>query len=486
MNTQKSLANPSVVIGPNKHLIGGEWADSVGGERITVECPATKAVIAHTPRGTASDVGRAVQAAKRAFEEWRRVPPSERGRALLKIADDIEKGVEELAKIIAHETGNAIRTQARPEAISCAATFRYYGGLATELKGATLPLGEDILSYTRREPLGVVGAIIPWNAPAAIACVKVAPALAAGNSVVLKAAEDAPFAVLWIANICNRHLPAGVLNVLTGYGPECGAALVAHPDIQKMSFTGSTAVGRGIISATADRILPVSLELGGKSPTIVVEDANEEWAVEGVASAMRFTRQSQSCTAGSRLFIHERIYDSFLTKLIALVEQYKIGDPLDEQSDMGSLINKKQFDRVCGYIEDGMSRQEGRLLTGGLPPKSGPLSKGYFTVPTIFANAKNDWRLAREEIFGPVLVAVPWRDESDVVGMANDSHYGLAGFVFSANTARAIRIGHALDAGWIQINQGKGQLMGQPYGGFKESGLGKENALESLLESFTA
>jgi acyl-CoA reductase-like NAD-dependent aldehyde dehydrogenase len=480
-----SDADPSVQLGPTLQLIGGRWVESRDGRTIPVECPADKQVIAHTPRSGAADVEDAVGAARAAFPAWGRTTPSDRARALLRIADAIEARLEVLARIIAHETGNAIRLQARPEAQTCANVFRYYGGLGGELKGDTLPLGEQILSYTRREPIGVVGAIVPWNAPVSLASVKIAPAVCAGNTVVLKAAEDAPFGVLWLAELCNEFLPPGVVNVVTGLGPECGAALAAHPGIDKLSFTGSTAVGKGIMATAAERVVPVSLELGGKSPAIVCDDADAQWAVEGVASAMRFTRQSQSCTAGSRLFVHERIYDSFVQKLVDHVQAYRIGDPLDEATDMGSLISGKQFERVCGYIRDGLAQPGVELLTGGLPPETGPLSRGYFTVPTLFRSPSNDWRLAREEIFGPVLVAIPWRDEDEVLRMANDSHYGLAGYVFSRDTARAIRIAHRLDAGWIQVNQGKGQIMGQPYGGFKQSGLGKEMSLDSMLEGFS-
>jgi acyl-CoA reductase-like NAD-dependent aldehyde dehydrogenase len=309
---------------------------------------------------------------------------------------------------------------------------------------------------------------------------EIAPALCAGNTLVLKLAEDAPFAALFIAEFCNRHLPPGVLNVITGLGTECGAALANHPRIAKLSFTGSTAVGRSILAGSADRIVPVTLELGGKSPAIVCEDADEDWVVQGVASAMRFTRQSQSCTAGSRLFLHRSIYDKFIEKLASLMS-----NPLDEATDMGSLINNKQYGRVCGYIQDGLQNKDVKLVTGGLPPKDGPLSTGYFTVPTLFASTSNNWRLAQEEIFGPVLVAIPWTDEAEVLKMANDSHYGLAGYVFSRNTSRAIRIAHEIDSGWVQVNQGKGQIMGQPYGGFKQSGLGKEMSLGSMLEGFS-
>jgi acyl-CoA reductase-like NAD-dependent aldehyde dehydrogenase len=248
---------------------------------------------------------------------------------------------------------------------------------------------------------------------------------------VLKAAEDAPLGVLLMAEISQEFRPRGVLNVLTGLAEECGGPLAEHPLVRKLSFTGSTGVGKIIMRAAAERVAPVSLELGGKSPSIVYPDANEDWVVDGVIAAMRFTRQSQSCTAGSRLFLHADIFDSFLDKLRNRTRLLKLGDPLDETTDIGSIINEKQFNKVCAYIEEGMQRKEGLLVFGGLPPKEGPLSEGYFALPTVFADASNDWRLAREEIFGPVLVAIPWHDEADAIRMANVSHCGLAAYVWT-------------------------------------------------------
>jgi len=466
-------------------LVGGEWVDSINGETIAVENPGDRTTLGHVPRGDAQDVERAVSAAASAFKSWSRVIPRDRGKMLLKIAEDIESRTEDLARLIAAETGNALRTQARPEAALAADIFRYFGGLASEIKGETLPLGEQVLSYSRREPIGVVGAIIPWNAPVVLASLKIAPALCTGNTIVLKAAEDAPLGVLMIAEICQAHLPASVLNVLTGYGEDCGASLAAHPKVRKLSFTGSTEVGRLIMEAASRRIVPVSLELGGKSPSIVYPDANEDWAVDGIISAMRFTRQSQSCTAGSRLFLHADIFDSFLQKLADKVSTLKLGDPLDEETDMGAIINEKQFKRVCGFVEEGLALDDAHLLMGGMPPTSGPLSKGYFALPTVFANASNDWRLAREEIFGPVLVAIRWKDEQDAIRMANESHYGLAAFVWSRDIGCALRTAHAVEAGWVQVNQGAGQVLGQSYGGTKQSGIGREFSLEGMLDSFT-
>ena len=466
-------------------LIDGKAVASSDGRFIDIENPANRTVIAQVPRGSEADVDTAVRAAAKAFDKWKRVSPKDRGRMLLRIADLVEAETEALARTVALETGNAIRTQARPEVKSTAEVIRYYGGLAGETKGETVPLGEHVLSYTRREPIGVVGGIVPWNAPVVLGTLKIAMAIAAGNTLVLKAAEDAPLGLLRIAEICNEHLPPGVLNLITGYGEEAGAAVARHPLVRKLSFTGSTEVGKLIMHAAADRIVPVSLELGGKSPAIVFADADEQRTVDGVITGMRVTRQGQSCTAGSRLFLHKSIFDSFVSKLSATLQKFSIGDPLDEGTVMGAIINRKQFDRVCGYITDGMQQKGARLVLGGLPPKEGPLAGGYFVQPTVFADVSNDWRIAREEIFGPVMVAIPWEDEADAIRMANDSHYGLAAYVWTRDISKAINTAHAIESGWVQINQGLGQFPGQSYGGYKQSGMGREYSLEGMLDSYT-
>ena len=467
-----------------KMLVGGAWEDAADGRTIAVESPGSRSLIGEAPRGGPADVDRAVRAAAAAFPGWKRTAPRERGRLLARIAEDLQADVDGLGRLVAAETGNAIRTQSRPEANSSADVFRYFGGLGSELKGETIPLGESILNYNLREPIGVVGAVIPWNSPILLGSLKIAMALVTGNTLVLKAAEDAPLGILRIAEVCSRHLPAGVLNVVTGYGEEAGAALVRHPLIGKVSFTGSTEVGRDVARAAGERIVPVSLELGGKSPAVVFPDSDSDAVADGVISGMRFTRQGQSCTAGSRLFLHESIYDSFLGRLTSKLAAMRVGDPLDEATDMGAIINRKQFDRVCSYIEEGL-RTGAHAVIGGLPPAEGPLAQGYYVQPTVFERADNRWRLAREEIFGPVLVAIPWQDEEEVVRMANDSHYGLAAFVWCRDISRALRTAHAIESGWVQVNRGFGQLPGMSYGGVKQSGIGREFSLEGALDDFT-
>jgi betaine-aldehyde dehydrogenase len=472
---------PAPGLSEARMLIGGEWVDAAEGDRIEVENPSRRTVLATVPRGGAPDVDRAVSAAAGAFAAWRGLPARERGTLLTRIADILAARGEELARTIAAETGNAIRTQARGEAAMAADVLRYFGGVASEQKGEVLPMGDGMLSYSVREPLGVVAGIIPWNAPVLLGSLKIAMALCTGNTLVLKAAEDAPLGVLAMAQACDKVLPDGVLNVLTGTGEECGAPLLHHPGIAKISFTGSTEVGHIAMRAAAERILPVSLELGGKAPSIVFPDAGDDATVDGVIAAMRFARQGQSCTAGSRLYVHERIFDAFLDRLAGRLDEMVVGDALDERSDMGAVVSGTQDTRVCGFVEEAMDRGA-RAVIGGAPDDGRP---GYQHRPTVLTGIDHDWRVAREEVFGPVLVAFPWSEEDEVVRWANDSHYGLAAFVWSHDLDAALRTAHRVEAGWVQVNRGGGQLPGMSYGGKKESGLGAEYSIEGALEGFT-
>lgn len=473
-------------VGRQPMLINGEWVESTNGEWLEVDDPGLKGNVAGlVPRAAKEDVNRAVASAKAAWPGWKTTPAKERGAAMRAIGRDLVNHVDEIGRIIAMENGNAIRTQSRPEAALTAEIFSYFGGLSGELKGETLPFGEHALSYTRREPLGVVGAIVPWNSPVLLAALKISMALTAGNTMVLKASAEAPLGVAELVRVCAGHLPPGVLNLVAGKGSECGALLVDHPDLDKLSFTGSTEVGRSIFRAAAEKIIPVSLELGGKSPQIVFPDADNEATVQNVINGMRFSRQGQSCTAGSRLLLHESIFDSFLDKLAAKLSDFKVGDPLDEESDAGAMVNKVQFDKVCDYIQNGLDQDGARLVIGGLPPEEGPLARGYHIEPTIFAGVGHDWRITREEIFGPVLVVVPWKDEEEAIAMANDSHYGLAAFVHTRDISKGLKAAHAIESGFVQVNQGLGQWTGHSYGGFKRSGIGREFSLEGMLDSFT-
>ena len=470
-------------------LIGGEWVSGVEGRWMDVTSPGRRGtVLARVPQASKADADRAVAAARKALPGWRAMHFKDRQKALLKLADALEARAEELSQLTAADTGNALRTQARPEAQVVISLFRYFGGVAGEFKGDVLPAGDDQLQYTRREPLGVVVGILPWNSPLMIAGMKTPAALAAGNTLILKAAEDAPLTILELGRIASEFLPPGVLNVVTGYGEEIGEALVQHPGVDKVSFTGSTEVGRRVAQVAGGRIAHISLELGGKSPNIVFADACAPEQInataDGVLIGMRFTRQGQSCTAGSRLFVHADVYDKFLAALTEKVAKLKVGDPLDEATDMGSIINEQQYQTVMDYIADGKSQRSVRVaLDGTQTPLHG--LNGFYMGPTIFAGVDNGWRIAREEIFGPVLVAIPWRDREEVIRMANDSHYGLAAYIWTRNLADAIDTAHRIDSGWIQINQGGGQNIGQSYGGFKASGIGREFSLEGALDAFT-
>ncbi|CAG0951554.1 partial betaine-aldehyde dehydrogenase, partial [Anaerolineae bacterium] len=331
-------------VGQVKMIINGESVEAASGKWLSVENPAHKGTAAgQVPKGGAAEVDQAVKAAANAFPGWRNTPARERGKALLKIADAIESEKENFARLYSLETGNAIATQSRNETMQTADIFRYFGGVASEIKGEVLPLGEQLFSYSRREPLGVVGGIVPWNAPLALGALKISMAITPGNTLVLKPSVEAPLATIKLVELCQRFLPKGVLNIVTGSGSECGEALIHHPMIAKLTFTGSTEVGRNVMRAATERIIPVSLELGGKSPQIVFPDANDDATVANVISGMRVVRQGQSCTAGTRLYLHESIFDSFIEKLVTKLRAFKIGEPLDETTQVGAIVNENQY-----------------------------------------------------------------------------------------------------------------------------------------------
>jgi len=393
--------------------------------------------------------------------------------------------VEELGRLVSLETGKALRTESRLEASALADIFDFFAGLASELKGETVPFNPDMLTMTLREPVGVVGVIIPWNAPLLLMALKIAPALVAGNAVVVKAAEEAPLAVLRVAQIMSEVLPPGLFNLLTGYGPECGAPLVSHKDVRKITFTGSVDTGKIVYRLAADKLIPATLELGGKSPMIVMADADLDRAVAGAVSGMRFTRQGQSCTAASRIFVQSTVHDRFVERLVATVDQMKMGDPLSEDTDIGTVISKEQFDRVQRYIDLGLKEFGSKAYTCSSLPVDPIFSDGLFIRPHIFTGINNKSRLAQEEIFGPVCCVISFENYEDAISAANDSEFGLAATIWTSDLRTALDATRRLEAGFVQVNQNLVVQPGLSYGGTKASGLGKEASLESMLAHFT-
>ncbi|SDD64680.1 aldehyde dehydrogenase family protein [Rhodospira trueperi] len=467
-----------------QHLIDGQFVAAASGRAFDVVNPATGAVIGQAADGDAADVDRAVAAAARAQAEWKKMPARQRGKLVAQCGARLAEHVDELGKLIALETGKALRTESRVEASVLADMFVFFGGLGSELKGETVPFNPNMMTVTAREPVGVVGAIIPWNVPLLLMAMKIAPALVAGNTVVVKSAEEAPLTVLRVMQIMNEILPPGCANILSGFGPECGGPLVAHPKIAKVSFTGSVETGRIVARAAADRLIPATLELGGKSPMIIMGDADLDRAVEGAITGMRFTRQGQSCTASSRIYVHESVHDAFVEKVRARVDAMKMGDPLDEATDIGTIISPQQLEKVQGFVEAG-KKAGATCITCSKMPEDAALSKGLFLQPVIFTDVSPDAAPAKEEVFGPVVCIFKFSDYEDVLAKANDSEYGLAATIWTSDLKTALDATHRLEAGFVQVNQ---NLVVQPnlsYGGVKSSGLGKEASLESMLEHFT-
>jgi aldehyde dehydrogenase (NAD+) len=468
-----------------KHFIGGELVPAASGRSFAVVNPATGQQVATAAEGDSTDVDRAVRDASAAQRAWAKTPSRKRGALVAECAALISAHSEELARLMTLETGKALRTECRVEAGVVADIFSFYGGLGGELKGESVPFAPNVLSVTVREPLGVVGAIIPWNVPMLLMALKIAPALVAGNTVVVKSAEEAPLGVLRICQLMGRILPPGCFNMLSGFGPDCGAPLVEHELVRKITFTGSVPVGRIISVAAAKKLIPVTLELGGKSPMLVFADCDFESTVAGAVTSMRFTRQGQSCSAASRIYVERPIFARFVAALAERVDAMVMGDPMDERTDIGSLISVEAFERVTGFVAEGLATPGATGRACSRLPQDAALAEGLFVQPYIFTGLDSSSRLVREEIFGPVTCVFPFDDVEEVLAAANDSEFGLAASVWTNNLRVGLDLAHRLEAGLVQVNQNLVVQANLSYGGVKNSGLGKEASLESMLEHFT-
>ncbi|MBZ5624311.1 MAG: aldehyde dehydrogenase family protein [Acidobacteriia bacterium] len=461
---------------PNKLFIDGRWEDSACNRFVDVVNPATGELVTAVPDADACDVDRAVAAARASFEKktWRGMDPSKRERILWNIGDLLMKHREELAALITRENGKTLRESVGADVAPAADCFRYYAGWVRKIYGETIPVDGPFLNYTLREPVGVVGAIVPWNFPLQIAAWKVAPALACGCSVVLKPSELTPLNALRLAEIAmEAGLPEGVLNVVTGYGATTGEALALHQDVDKISFTGSIATARKLLQSSAvSNLKRLSLELGGKSPNIVFPDADMDAAIKASLWGI-FGGKGEVCSAASRLLVHQDAHDRFLEELAARARKLRVGNPLDAATQMGSQISARQMDRILDYIESG-KREGARLVTGGERDTQGDNAKGYFVKPTIFSEVKPEMRIAREEIFGPVVSAIRFGDADEAVRIANGTVYGLAAAVWTRDVRLAHRMAGELKAGSVWINSYNSFDSGSPFGGYKQSGFGRD------------
>jgi aldehyde dehydrogenase (NAD+) len=467
---------------PTKLLINNEWVASESGKTFPTFNPATGEEIARVAEAGAGDVDKAVSAARIAFERgpWRTTSASQRGRLINRLADLIEQNADELARLETLDNGMPLSVARHAAVPLIIAHFRYFAGWADKNHGKTIPINGNYFCYTRHEPVGVVGQITPWNFPLLMYGMKLGPALAMGNTVVLKPAEQTPLTGLRLGElIVEAGFPAGVVNILPGYGPTAGAAIANHMDIDKVAFTGSTEVGHSILEAAGRTNLKrVSLELGGKSPNVVFADAEIDNAVEGCHFGL-FFNQGQACCAGSRLFVQEKIYDEFVEKSVARAKRRTVGNPFDAATEQGPQIDDVQFDRVMSYIDSGKS-EGAELLTGG----KRACDPGYFIEPTVFANVKDDMKIAREEIFGPVMSIMKFHDVDEVVARANNTTYGLAAAVWTRNIENALSIANNVRAGTVWVNCIHVFDAAAPFGGFKQSGIGREMG-EYALQQYT-
>jgi betaine-aldehyde dehydrogenase len=476
-----SPAKPAVKTYQN--YVNGQWVSAAGGATFPVYDPSTEEVIAHVAEATAADVDKAVKAARAAFDSgpWPASTAQDRGRILFKLADKIRQNLPMLAELESRNTGKPI-VEAEFDIGDVATCFEYYGGLANKVNGSVMPVPANALSFTLREPVGVAGQIIPWNYPLLMAAWKLAPALAAGCTCVLKPAEQTPLTAMEFANWLEEvGLPPGVVNIINGAGEIAGAALVAHPGVDKIAFTGSAAVGKMIVKSAADTLKRVTLELGGKSPNVFFADADWEAAVDGALFGV-FINQGEVCSAGSRILVEKKIYSKFVEAMTEKAKRIKLGPPLERDTKMGPLVSKEQYDRVSSYLE--LGKKEAKTAIGGGRAKS--FAKGFYVEPTIFYDVDNSARIAREEIFGPVASVIPFENEADAVQIANDTPYGLAGAVWTRDIYKAFRIVKSMRAGIIWVNHMQPTYVEAPWGGYKQSGFGRELGpwgLEEYLET---
>jgi aldehyde dehydrogenase (NAD+) len=464
----------------NKLFIGGEFVDAVGGATIEVLNPHDCSVITEIAEARADDVDRAVDAAAAAFPAWRKMAAAERGRLLLKLADSIEANGEELAQLESLDTGHPVSDARKLDVPRTAACFRYFGGMADKLQGDVIPVEPGFLNYVQREPLGVVGQIVPWNFPLMFCSWKMGPALAAGNTVVLKPSELTPLSSLRLAELMNDvGIPPGVVNMVPGFGAGAGERLATHPDVAKIAFTGSTATGRRIVEYSASNLKRVQLELGGKGANIVFDDAIIPAAVGGSAFAI-FHNQGQACIAGSRLLLHEKIADEFLDRFVALAKSIKLGNPLDPATEMGPLTSPMHRDRVLSYVKVAID-EGGEIITGGKAPDDPALAKGCYVEPTV-VRAKPGDRVCQEEVFGPFVTVSTFADEDEALAIANSTDYGLGGGLWTQNLSRAHRLAGAMRSGMVWVNSYKRVSPASPFGGTGLSGYGREMGFEAMRE----
>jgi len=468
-----------------KMLINGKWVDSASGKTFPTYNPATGEVLSHVAEGDREDIDRAVKAARAAFEKgpWTKISPSERGRMMWRLADLIEKHTEEFAQLESLDNGKPLKIARIADLPLAVDHFRYYAGWATKIEGNTIPMGlarqGSYHAYTVREPVGVVGQIIPWNFPLLMAAWKLGPALATGCCVILKPAEQTPLTALRLGELMQEAgFPDGVVNIVPGYGETAGAALAAHMDVDKIAFTGSTEVGKLIIHAAAGNLKKVSLELGGKSPNIVMDDADLETAIPGASMAI-FFNQGQCCCAGSRLFVEKKIFDKVVDGISQAASKIRVRPGLDPESDLGPLVSEEQLNRVCGYLESGI-KEGAKATTGG----SREGDKGYFVKPTVLVNTNDNMKVVKEEIFGPVVTATPFSDMNEIVTRANDTVYGLAAGVWTRDVKKAHAVASKLKAGTVWINCYNVFDAALPFGGYKQSGWGREMGHE-VLKNYT-